>query len=131
MKALLRRLTALPPLRSFAAMLRDCRNYRGRCSRTDCLMSCGVLAAVLLLVFLISLILPAGCVLLLLCIAAALLPASALFARRLHDTGRSAWWTLFGLLPLIGWGLLITFLLRPGDSGENLYGAAPGTAGKS
>src|SRR3954452_5168530 len=34
---------------------------------------------------------------------ALLLPTRAVGARRLHDTSRSAWWLLVGLVPIIGW----------------------------
>jgi uncharacterized membrane protein YhaH (DUF805 family) len=33
---------------------------------------------------------------------ATLLPLLAAGARRLHDTGRSGWWQLFGLVPVAG-----------------------------
>ncbi len=39
-----------------------------------------------------------------------LLPSIAAATRRLHDTGRSGWWQLVGLIPLIGFFVLIYFL---------------------
>jgi uncharacterized membrane protein YhaH (DUF805 family) len=39
-----------------------------------------------------------------------LLPQLAAATRRLHDTGRSGWWQLIGIIPLIGWIVLIVFL---------------------
>ncbi|PTT79259.1 DUF805 domain-containing protein [Pelomonas sp. HMWF004] len=39
-----------------------------------------------------------------------LLPSLAAGARRLHDTGRSAWWLLIGLVPVIG-GIVLLVLL--------------------
>ena len=53
-------------------------------------------------------------------------PAVAISAKRWHDRGRSGWWVLVALLPVIGW--LWTLLengLLPGDRGPNRYGAAP------
>ena len=41
-----------------------------------------------------------------------LLPSLAAAARRLHDTGRSGWWQLISLIPLIGWIVLIVFLAQ-------------------
>src|SRR5687767_4333179 len=38
-----------------------------------------------------------------------LLPNLAVSVRRLHDTGRSGWWILIGLIPLIGFIVLIVF----------------------
>lgn len=52
--------------------------------------------------------------------------------RRWHDVGKSGWWTLISLVPLIG-GLyaLVMNLFVAGDPGPNQYGAAPGTAAAS
>lgn len=56
---------------------------------------------------------------------AVLLPSLAAGARRLHDTGRSGWWLLIWLIPLIGWIILIWWLATPGDAGRNDYGGDP------
>jgi len=55
---------------------------------------------------------------------ALLLPVLAAGARRLHDTGRSAWWLLVGLIPLIGTLLLIYWAVQPSEPGGNAFGAA-------
>jgi uncharacterized membrane protein YhaH (DUF805 family) len=55
---------------------------------------------------------------------AVLVPSISLAARRLHDTGRSGWWQLILLVPLIGFIVLIVFLVQ--DSKEdNEYGPNP------
>jgi uncharacterized membrane protein YhaH (DUF805 family) len=56
---------------------------------------------------------------------AVLIPSIAVAFRRLHDTGRSAWWLLIGLIPLIGWIVLIVFLVQDSQEGENEYGVSP------
>ena len=43
---------------------------------------------------------------------ATLLPQLAAATRRLHDTGRSGWWQLIGLVPIIGFIVLIVFLAQ-------------------
>jgi len=43
---------------------------------------------------------------------AMLLPELAVGARRLHDTGRSGWWQLLLLLPVIGLIILIVFWVQ-------------------
>ena len=54
------------------------------------------------------------------------LPSLAVGVRRLHDTGRSGWWILIGLIPIIGWIVLFVFYLL--DSGpSNQYGPNPKT----
>jgi len=44
-----------------------------------------------------------------------LIPTLALGARRLHDTGRSGWWLLIGLVPVIGIIVLIILFVIPSD----------------
>lgn len=51
-------------------------------------------------------------------------PSIAIAARRLHDTGRSGWWQLIALLPIIGAIVVLVFLVL--DSTEdNQYGPNP------
>ena len=44
---------------------------------------------------------------------AVFLPSLAIAARRLHDIGRSAWWLLLYLLPLLGPLVLFIFFVLP------------------
>lgn len=52
-----------------------------------------------------------------------LLPTLALNVRRLHDTGRSWVYLLFGLIPIAGVIILIVFYCQDSD-GDNKWGAA-------
>jgi uncharacterized membrane protein YhaH (DUF805 family) len=54
-----------------------------------------------------------------------LAPTLAVGARRLHDTGRSAWWLLLWLVPLIGWIVLLVWACTKGSNGYNGYGPDP------
>jgi uncharacterized membrane protein YhaH (DUF805 family) len=56
---------------------------------------------------------------------AVLIPSLAVGVRRLHDTNRSGWWLLIGLIPLIGAIVLLIFFVLDGTPGENQYGANP------
>ncbi|MBT1449654.1 DUF805 domain-containing protein [Glaciecola sp. XM2] len=56
---------------------------------------------------------------------AVFLPSLAVGVRRLHDTGRSGWWVLIGLIPLIGFIVLIYFFVLDSDTGDNEYGPSP------
>lgn len=52
----------------------------------------------------------------------------ALLVRRLHDTGRSGWWVLIGLAPLVGAIMLLVFTLLEGTPGPNRYDLAAADA---
>ena len=56
---------------------------------------------------------------------ATLLPSLAVGARRLHDTNRSGWWQLLWIVPVIGWIVMIVFLVQEGEAGDNRFGHAP------
>ena len=56
---------------------------------------------------------------------ALLLPNLSVAIRRLHDTDHSGWWVLIGLIPIIGFIVLLIFYLRESDPGENQYGPPP------
>jgi len=66
-------------------------------------------------------VVPAGILALLL-----LYPTLAVYTKRWHDRGKSGWWTLIGLVPLIGgiW-LLIELGILEGTRGPNQYGPDP------
>lgn len=53
-----------------------------------------------------------------------ILPNLAVAARRLHDTGRSGWWQLLMLIPLIGFIILLVWFAKRGEEHDNQYGPA-------
>ena len=55
---------------------------------------------------------------------AVLLPYLAVGTRRLHDTDRSGWLQLIGLIPLIGWIVLIVWFAQEGKE-PNRYSSPP------
>ncbi len=54
-----------------------------------------------------------------------LLPSISVTVRRLHDTNRSGWWYWLALIPLIGFIVLLVFLVGKGTDGDNDYGPDP------
>jgi uncharacterized membrane protein YhaH (DUF805 family) len=54
-----------------------------------------------------------------------LVPSIAVATRRLHDTGRSGWWQLIALIPLLGTIVLIVFLAQDTTPSDNEYGPNP------
>jgi uncharacterized membrane protein YhaH (DUF805 family) len=56
------------------------------------------------------------------------IPGWAVTVRRLHDTNRSGWWILIGLVPFIGAIVLLVFLAQESHAIENEYGPIPQVA---
>jgi uncharacterized membrane protein YhaH (DUF805 family) len=56
---------------------------------------------------------------------ALLIPSLALTVRRLHDTGKSGWMLLLGLIPLVGPIILLVFYVTESTPGLNEYGPNP------
>jgi uncharacterized membrane protein YhaH (DUF805 family) len=55
---------------------------------------------------------------------ALLLPTLAVSVRRLHDVDHSGWFLLMGLIPLVGWIILLVVMVK--DSGaDNAFGPSP------
>jgi uncharacterized membrane protein YhaH (DUF805 family) len=62
---------------------------------------------------------------------ATLIPNLAVSVRRLHDSGKSGWLLLIGLIPLFGWAYLLFLYVQPGTAGPNEYGPDPKAADPS
>jgi uncharacterized membrane protein YhaH (DUF805 family) len=56
-------------------------------------------------------------------VVATFVPGLAMGARRLHDIGRSGWWQLIGLIPIVGI-LVLLYLWVLESEGLNQYGCA-------
>jgi uncharacterized membrane protein YhaH (DUF805 family) len=46
----------------------------------------------------------------------------------MHDTGRSGWWFLLILVPIVGAIALLVFAMQDSEQGTNMYGKNPKTA---
>jgi uncharacterized membrane protein YhaH (DUF805 family) len=58
--------------------------------------------------------------------ALVLWPSIAISVKRWHDRGKSGWWVLVLLIPLVGWiWALVENGLLPGTPGPNRYGEPP------
>ena len=69
-----------------------------------------------------------GMVIVLLLSLALLLPILGATVRRLHDGGKSGWWYLLALIPIvnfIGVWVILVFLIMDGQPGDNQYGPVP------
>jgi len=54
---------------------------------------------------------------------AVICPNITLCTRRLHDVGRSGWWQLANIIPLLNFYLLYLLWIKPGSADSNKYGA--------
>ena len=62
---------------------------------------------------------------------ALLVPSIAVGTRRLHDIGKSGWFQLLALIPIVGGLVLLFFAAQPGEPQDNAYGPAPAGGGQS
>ncbi|MBO5753519.1 MAG: DUF805 domain-containing protein [Proteobacteria bacterium] len=53
------------------------------------------------------------------------IPNIAVATRRLHDIGKSGWAQLIAFIPLVGWLILVYWLIKEGEPGDNKYGLNP------
>lgn len=56
---------------------------------------------------------------------AVFIPGLAVAIRRLHDIGKSGWYYLLVIIPIIGPIWLIILFVTEGEQGENKYGPNP------
>jgi len=98
------------------AVLRNYANFKGRADKSAFWWFQLVSICISIALSLIS----AGTLGLLYSLAI-MIPALALGARRLHDTGKSGWWQLVMLIPLIGIIVLIIFWIQTSDPQKNQY----------
>jgi len=56
---------------------------------------------------------------------AIIIPTLAITVRRLHDIGKSGWWILISLIPIIGGIWLFVLTVTDSQPGDNQYGANP------
>ena len=53
------------------------------------------------------------------------IPSTAVAVRRLHDTGKSGWWLLIVLVPIIGSIWFLVLLCTDSENGANSFGPSP------
>lgn len=93
--------------------------FDGRASRAEFWQFTGLLFVAALIASNVS---PVALGLLML---ASFLPSLAVTVRRLHDANITGWAALIGIVPYVGWLILIVLLLLAGTKGANRFGAVP------
>ncbi len=109
----------------YLKVLKNYTGFTGRARRTEFWMFALINLLVALGVSLIGAIIGARLALNTLYSLGVLLPSLAVSMRRLHDTNRSGWWLLIGLVPIIGAIVLIVFAVQDSQPGDNQYGPNP------
>jgi uncharacterized membrane protein YhaH (DUF805 family) len=110
-------------MESYLKVLREYATFSGRARRREYWMFVLVNIIVAVALSLIDGVLFDGAMLLSgLYWLAILVPSLAVGVRRLHDTGRSGWWLLISLVPVVGGLVLFVFTVLDGDPGPNAYG---------
>ena len=60
-------------------------------------------------------------------VLALIVPSIAVGVRRLHDVGKSGWWLLGGLIPIIGTIYILYLMIKDGQPEANQWGTNPKT----
>jgi uncharacterized membrane protein YhaH (DUF805 family) len=108
----------------YLKVLRQYVDFAGRARRKEYWMFTLVNVIIALVLAILDNVLTTG-ILGLVYSLAVLLPSLAVGVRRLHDTGRSGWWLLISLIPLIGAIVLVVFFATDGEPQPNAYGPDP------
>lgn len=110
----------------FVDALQKYADFTGRATRTQYWMFILIYILISIAASLLDFVIGISLVSTLLALAL-LVPSISIAARRLHDTDRSGWWQLIALIPLIGWIVLLVFLVQD-SRGDNEYGPNPKAA---
>ncbi|WP_329254315.1 DUF805 domain-containing protein [Actinoallomurus sp. NBC_01490] len=109
----------------YLAVLKNYAGFSGRARRTEYWMFVLVNFVISAVLNILATWAKAFSIIDLIYALAVLIPAIAVGVRRLHDTGRTGWWLLIGLIPIIGTIILLVFLVTDGQPGDNQYGPNP------
>lgn len=124
----------LSPIDNYKAVLTNkYSDFSGRARRSEywwfVLVNAGALIGIVVVAGILSAIAkPLGVIGYLLYLVVALgtlIPGLAVGIRRLHDTGKSGWFLLISLVPLVGGIILLVFLFSDSSKESNQYGPSP------
>jgi uncharacterized membrane protein YhaH (DUF805 family) len=101
--------------------IQNYRNFSGRATRTEYWMFFLFNFIFFVVLTILQIILGIPPVFSILYFLVQLLPSWAVTFRRLHDTGKSAWWLLINLVPYVGTLVILMFTCLKSE-GNNRYG---------
>lgn len=99
--------------------------FSGRARRKEYWMYFLINFVINIVLLVIGMVIGVGSLIQLVYLLVVLLPSLGLSVRRLHDTGRSGWWILISLVPLVGWIVVLVFMTAAGTPESNAYGPNP------
>lgn len=106
----------------FAKCLKNYANFTGRARRKEFWFFALTQFIILIIAQILDAILGSEFLFYVLTVLALFIPALAVSIRRLHDIGKSGWWYLIGLVPLIGFILLIIWFATETKQNNNEWG---------
>ncbi len=106
----------------FLEALKKYAVFEGRASRREYWVFAGVSLLIALALGIVDAMIGSK-ILGILYLLAVFVPSLSVSVRRLHDTNRSGWWMLIGLVPFIGVIVLLIFTLQKSWNEGNQYGA--------
>lgn len=111
----------------YVKVMKNYFNVEGRARRTEYWMYFLVYLGIIIVASILDAVVGMGLIGGLVALAH-LIPSITVGVRRLHDIGRSGWFLLVGLIPLIGWIILLYWAVKEGDPQDNAYGSDPKAA---
>lgn len=110
----------------YVKVLKQYTDFSGRARRREYWMFILANFIVCFVLGIISALIPkVGAVIQGLYSVAVLIPTLAVGVRRLHDTGKSGWYLLVSLIPLVGGIWLLVLLCQDSQAGANQWGENP------
>jgi uncharacterized membrane protein YhaH (DUF805 family) len=111
----------------YVKVMKNYFNVEGRARRTEYWMYFLVYLGIIVVASILDAVVGMGLIGGLVALAH-LIPSITVGVRRMHDIGRSGWFLLVGLIPLIGWIILLYWAVKEGDPQDNAYGSNPKAA---
>ncbi|TVQ29857.1 MAG: DUF805 domain-containing protein [Wenzhouxiangella sp.] len=109
----------------YLAVLKQYAEFSGRASRPEFWMFFLFHFIILIVLMILSQRMSFFAIIYLIYALGTLIPYIAVCIRRLHDTDKSGWFLLIGLIPLVGGIILLVLLALPGTSDSNRFGGPP------
>ncbi|MGG3889983.1 DUF805 domain-containing protein [Metabacillus fastidiosus] len=109
----------------YLEVLKNYVGFQGRARRKEYWMFNLVSVIITIILSIVEAVASIDPVLTVIYFLAVFLPSLAVTVRRLHDTGRSGWWFLINLIPIIGGIILLVFTCQDSETNSNKYGLNP------